>query len=534
MKKKAISYIRFSTEKQELGSSLARQKERLEQWVVSHPEYELSSLSYKDLGVSGYDGSHVESGALGALLKACKEGVIEKDTVLLVESLDRLGRLPANDMFTLIGGLTEYLTIITLEDNQTYDKESFNNFKVYQLVGKVQQAYDYSKQLSERLLKARELTRLKAKKGDAIITKICPSWLKWDEKEHRFKEQSDRVEIVKLIFDMYLKGSGSHIIAKTLNQKKVPSFNGKGWHGSYVTKILFNRSVIGDITLDQRNRTGEVIEGYYPQIITNEVFYKAQTQRESRYKSIRTKKNDKPFNMFHGLCLCMCGTEMKLENKGYGQYHFQCRNRKRGLCNEATGFNEKLVVRHLCEWLYEPLQQHYNEYLLENYKNTENHETSIKDIDKKIKRITDMIIDAPDDEYETLKAKLDSFRKQKISMTSDVPKAHDSIHPRHVSMYGYLIEDEKNYTREMDEQWMKINTFMSSFIKIVFSVNEVVVHVRDHGVVFEIFRKSKTSKASTSFWGKEPFFQINEDGSTEGGKGLIVNKDLMELRTNKL
>jgi hypothetical protein len=63
---KCYSYIRFSSKKQMAGGSLERQTERAEKYVASHPELELqfdNTLSFQDLGVSGYRGANATSPA---------------------------------------------------------------------------------------------------------------------------------------------------------------------------------------------------------------------------------------------------------------------------------------------------------------------------------------------------------------------------------------------------------------------------------------------------------------------------------------
>lgn len=88
---KAISYIRFSSEKQAKGSSLERQQTMLAQWLESNPEYVLSDLRFQDLGVSGFTGAHLENG-FGQLLAAVENGSIEPGDVVLIEAIDRVGR----------------------------------------------------------------------------------------------------------------------------------------------------------------------------------------------------------------------------------------------------------------------------------------------------------------------------------------------------------------------------------------------------------------------------------------------------------
>ncbi len=67
-------------------------------WLVPMPMsigLELDDkFTYKDLGVSAYDRSNLERGALGLFLEAVEAGKVPKGSILLVEAFDRLTRSP--------------------------------------------------------------------------------------------------------------------------------------------------------------------------------------------------------------------------------------------------------------------------------------------------------------------------------------------------------------------------------------------------------------------------------------------------------
>src|SRR4051812_22462737 len=90
--RKAISYIRFSTQKQEHGFSLVRQLEGTKSFCRRHNLFLDESLTVKDLGQSAFKGKNADSGNLGVFLNAVREKKIARGTVLVVEALDRLTR----------------------------------------------------------------------------------------------------------------------------------------------------------------------------------------------------------------------------------------------------------------------------------------------------------------------------------------------------------------------------------------------------------------------------------------------------------
>ncbi|EFK6634462.1 TPA: recombinase family protein, partial [Escherichia coli] len=88
--RRAISYIRFSSERQLKGDSVRRQSKLVTDWLDKNPEFYLdSSLSFKDLGKSAFSGKHLKGG-LGDFLTAIEKGLVKAGDTLLIESLDRL------------------------------------------------------------------------------------------------------------------------------------------------------------------------------------------------------------------------------------------------------------------------------------------------------------------------------------------------------------------------------------------------------------------------------------------------------------
>lgn len=75
--------------------------------------------------------------------------------------------------------------------------------------------------------------------------------------------------MVNRIFELYvLEGLGIIVIVNRLNCDEVKCFNGKGWYGSYIVKIFFDRKVIGEL----KSKNDEVFLGYYFKIIFVELF----------------------------------------------------------------------------------------------------------------------------------------------------------------------------------------------------------------------------------------------------------------------
>ncbi|WP_417526359.1 recombinase family protein [Marinomonas shanghaiensis] len=266
---KAISYIRFSSGTQAKGSSTVRQQAMINDWLLSNPEYRLDTvLSRLDAGKSGYKGDHLQDGAgLHSIVEAIRVGLIASGDVLLIEALDRLGRLPATKMLTLFLNIIESgVTIITLEDEQEYNEATIKDQQslLYILIGKVQAANDYSERLSRRVKAAWVRKIAKAKAGEAI-KKVNPFWL-----DNMGKLDPDKAPLVLEAIDLYLSGAGYRAIGIAL----------KGEFSFKTLKRMFrNRALIGE----WETKSGEVIKTAYEPLLSIDKFHELQfvlTQRE--------------------------------------------------------------------------------------------------------------------------------------------------------------------------------------------------------------------------------------------------------------
>src|SRR5271155_4219153 len=87
----AFSYVRFSSDRQQHGSSVVRQLDAAQQYALAHG-LTLDTSSYTDLGVSAFKSKNRVEGALGAFIQAVDDKKIPTGSYLLIESFDRLSR----------------------------------------------------------------------------------------------------------------------------------------------------------------------------------------------------------------------------------------------------------------------------------------------------------------------------------------------------------------------------------------------------------------------------------------------------------
>lgn len=312
----AISYIRFSSSKQSDGNSHQRQMEAVSRWLLSNPSYTASTLKFEDLGKSGFHGDHIKDGGGWAkLLLAVEAGLIKSGDVVLVEAMDRTGRLPPLDMINILKPVLQAgVAIITLDDNNRFDEASLNGPQIYLLVAKIQSAYGYSKILSERTKESYKIRKESARRGEPVKRGV-PIWLTSDGK---LKEHI--TPHIKEVFDLYISGIGKNTIANRLRASGIPEF--KTCSGPTVGGWLQNNTTIG---------YWDDIPNVYPAVVSREVFLQAQNRRKELATAApsRTSKN-----FLVGLAKCgMCNGNLVFHNKDGKPHSMRC------LTNHRLGAN---------------------------------------------------------------------------------------------------------------------------------------------------------------------------------------------------
>jgi len=356
MKPKAYSYIRFSSPEQAKGDSYRRQRTAALKYCAENGLELADTKEYRffDSGRSAYTGKHIsDEGELGRFLTLVKDGQIKPGSYLLVESLDRLSRDKVNiALAQLLNLLGTGIKVVTLSDKRTYSNDSPDlATELIVSIAVMMRAHNESSEKGNRVADAwREKRGLARSDKKVPLGAACPYWLKLVEGS--YVEVEERVQVVRRIFDMTIAGYGQAVISRRLNEDGVPVFgstrstkekprNKSGlWGTSSVQKILHNRALLGEYQPTHlvgriRQNDGDPIQGYYPEIITPDVFLQAKAARAQRQTSGSTRQS-KNFNIWQGIAKCqLCGDAMHLINKGRppkGYTYLQCYSTKKGKC----------------------------------------------------------------------------------------------------------------------------------------------------------------------------------------------------------
>lgn len=313
----AFSLIRFSSTKQATGDSRRRQLEWSRAWADRHHYHLDESLHADKLAVSAFRSANVEKGPLAAFLDMIERGRVPKGSVLLVESLDRLSRAQLDDARELFRKIIKSgVDIVTMIPERRYGPDSLNNiFDLVEPLLIMSRAHEESLTKSRRIEEQWSQRRKQASR-DKPLNSLGPAWLRLEESDNgrRWELIQDRAAVVRRIFKLCIEGHGLHAIAQRLNREKVPlmrpqwakeKWQTREWGPTYISNILHNRAVLGEIQPHvmkdgKRVAIGEPLQGYYPRVVSDAVFHRAAAATAAR-RSLKGPRGKHCRNLFTGI-----------------------------------------------------------------------------------------------------------------------------------------------------------------------------------------------------------------------------------------
>ena len=344
---KVFSYIRFSSAKQSAGDSEARQMRAAKEFAVERGLQLADPTEYLffDRGRSAYTGKHLDdTGELARFLAFVDDGTIPPGSFLVVESLDRLSREKVRDALPrFLDLLAKGINVYTSTDKRLYTRD-YNEIDLIISIISMSRAHEESATKGSRVSSAWRKKQADARASGKPLGKLRPLWL--DVTPEGYTLNPDHAQVVRRIFDLSTQGHGSRNIAATLNQDGIPAFsagrkNFSGlWGFSTVRHILDSRTTLGEyqphiFINGVRTPDGEPIKGFFPAVVDEETFYRAQAARGSRRLHKITKQTTN-FNVMAGIFFCFnCGAAMHLQSQR-GHKYYKCSHSIRGMCSAGV------------------------------------------------------------------------------------------------------------------------------------------------------------------------------------------------------
>ena len=274
--------------------------------------------TFTDAGVSGFKGKNFSNeSALGAFLKLVENGTVEKNSVLILENMDRLSRqsiMPCMTKFMEIIG--KGVSIGVISQNRILDEKSMTTMELMQVMVEFERANNESETKSRRSKSVIAAKIAKANRGEKVWFAVQkPSWIV-GFKDGKFVLDEDRVKLVKNIFAHYLAGHSCNRIANGLNKLKIPTlrkFKNGIWTNSTVACLLKNKNCIGWIGVNDFEQ-----DDFFPAIVSNKFFQLAQQKLAFNVKNRGGSKYGLVRNLFKGLLTCSeCGQVIETKIGSY-------------------------------------------------------------------------------------------------------------------------------------------------------------------------------------------------------------------------
>jgi site-specific DNA recombinase len=297
------------------------------------------------------------------MLELLKEVEQELYNGVLVMDMQRLGRGDLQDQGLILNTFRISNTKI-ITPKKTYDlndefDEEYSEFEAFM-----------SRKEYKMITRRMQGGRIRSvQEGNYIGTRPPFGYELEETKHHRtLKPHPEQAEIVKLIFDMYINGTGSRNIAAHLNSIGSRSYTGIPWGNSSVLNLLKNPVYMGKVvwkkkcirksttpgkkkdTYTRKKEDWIVSDGLHPALVPEDVFNQAQAILEGKYHVPYQLVNGMK-NPLAGLVLCKtCGKKMLYRPVNCREPRFMCPD---GCGNISTKFKyvEKKLIALLEDWL---------------------------------------------------------------------------------------------------------------------------------------------------------------------------------------
>ena len=352
----AYSYVRFSHGRQKNGDSLRRQMALSREYANKHG-LNLQELTYSDLGLSAFRGANIERGALAGFIKAVEDGTIRRGSYLLVENFDRLSRAEVHVALQLLLRLVSAgIVVVTLMDGKVWNEETVaDTTNLLVTIIFMGRAHDESLGRSKRI---REIHQAKRARRDPAIFGQGPAWVTRRPDGSGWDLKPGMAESIRRVFELSINGVGSVAIARMANAEGwVAPAKVQRWNTTLPNKLLRNRAVLGEyepkeMKGSKRVSTGEVWTGYYPRVVDEATFFKAQAAAHNRLH-LPNRRDAGYHNVLQGFAFCgHCGQTLLRKRKsgpknavGYAQYICSGKHcgEKRCPTASARAFEQRLL-----------------------------------------------------------------------------------------------------------------------------------------------------------------------------------------------
>jgi DNA invertase Pin-like site-specific DNA recombinase len=354
---RVAAYCRVSTDDKEQIKSYNSMVTHYTDLIKSNKSWFFAGV-YADRAITGTKIDKREE--FQRLIQDCLEGKID---MVLAKSIPRFAR---NTLDTLkyVRMLKEHHVAVYFEVEKINTLKD-GEFLMTILSSVAQQEVENTSAYVKKGLK------MKMKRGELVGFQGCMGY-DYDKETKTISINEEGAKVVRYIFERYVAGAGSTVIARELNEQGILTIRGNSWTPSSVMGIINNEKYKGDILLGKTftvdpiskrrlENLGEedryYIRNHHEPIISEEMFEKAQEFRNRRVGNPKHKatpgKREKFSRQFAFSCMLECGfcgsnlTRRRWHsNSKYKKVIWQCvnftKNGKR-FCPNSKGIPEQVI-----------------------------------------------------------------------------------------------------------------------------------------------------------------------------------------------
>lgn len=344
--------------------------------------------------------------------------------------------------------------------------------------------------------------KMKMKRGELVGFQGCLGY-DYDVDTKTLSINAEGAKVVRYIFDRYVAGAGSTMIARELNEQSITTIKGNPWTSSSVMGIINNEKYKGDILLGKTftvdpiskrrlENLGEedrfYIKNHHEGIVSEETFEKAQELRQRRNggrKAATPGKREKYSRQYAFSCMLECGfcgaglsRRRWHSSSKYKKTIWQCiKSTKEGkrFCPDSKGIPEEVIEEAFIEsyrMLCSDNKDVLDEFLIRVEKSL--NEDSIRDKVVKLRK-----------SYDNLQSKRKTLLEKYLEgiVTQDLYEETDVGYERKLSEMKATLD---HLEQQMDDE-VSLKKRIAEFKKAL-SQNEVL-EVFDRGIFESIVEK---------------------------------------------
>ena len=229
------------------------------------------------------------------------------------------------------------IVVVTLMDGKVWNEQTVaDTTNLLVTIIFMGRAHDESLRRSTRI---RDVHQAKRDRRDPTIFGQGPAWVARKPDGSGWDVKPGMAESIRRVFELSIQGVGGTAIARQANAEgwAAPAKVAR-WNTTLPNKLLRNRAVLGEyepkvMVGSKRVSTGEVWTDYYPRIVDEDTFLKAQAAAHSR-RNLPSRRDAGYHNVLQGLVFCgHCGQTLLRKRKsglknaqGYAQYICSAKN----------------------------------------------------------------------------------------------------------------------------------------------------------------------------------------------------------------